>query len=134
MTTETAAAANTNADPDVRPDRVRVTPENLPDLVIDLKKCHAEALAVAVGTADGGTCNFDAAVLACDKRDRKLVEAAVKIAGGSCFDWKCFRSFAGMVLGFGAPGQGSRRTRYAEAFEKALKARGWPTRMYYQMD
>jgi hypothetical protein len=133
-----SAAANTNAaapvDPDVRPDRARITPANLPDLVADLKKCHAEALASVVGTGDGGTCNFDSPVLACEKRDAKLVEAAVKIAGGSCFEWKLWRKFAGMVLSFGRPGQGNRNTRYADAFGKALKARGWPTSMYYQMD
>lgn len=131
MTTETAAAANTNAAPAVTK---RVTPETLPELVKDLREADSLARAHVAGMADGGTCNFDSPVLAIDKKDAKWAAAAIKCAGGDSFEWKMWRRFAGLVLSFGRPGQGDRNTRYATHFEATLKARGWPTTMYYQMD
>lgn len=128
--TETAATGTvetpaTKADKDV-------TPENLPELVKELLACHVEALAACEGVSDGGTCNFDAPVLSV--KSRRLAAAAITIAGGHSFEWKLWKRVQGLVLGFSAPGQGFRRTRYAEAFSKALQARGWTSSVYYQCD
>jgi hypothetical protein len=112
-----------------------VTPETLPELVSDLADAHATGLAAVREMEDGGTCNLDAPVLAITgKPALRLAAAAIRICGGSSFTWKWGRTTMGLVVSMGAPGQASVRTRYAEVFQKALAARGWPTSMYYQMD
>lgn len=108
-----------------------VTPENLHELVADLRAA-TEAGQAAMGDDDGGTCNFDAPGLLCaSKAERRLATAAVKCAGGTEFKWRKY----GLVLGFGRGlGQGFTRTRFAEAFRKCLEAKGWNATVYYQMD
>ena len=82
---------------------------------------------------DGGTCNFDSAVLFMDKMDQEKVERAANQAGLGVG----FRNWAGDSCCFlHAPmgGQGSRRTVQAEAMEKLLRERGWKVTCYYQID
>lgn len=127
--------SNTANDTTPAPAAKKLTPETQPELFADLKAAHAAGLAAAATIDDGGTCNFDSAVLAFEsKAERRLAEAVITMAGGHCFEWKGFRKVLGLVVSLGAPGQGFKHTKYAEAFEKYLEAKGWPTTMYYQMD
>lgn len=87
---------------------------------------------------DGGTCNFDSPVLFCKESGIKKMDAicAIQQAGLRCFEW-VIRGVRGerplVITGFQF-GQGNRHTAMAEAFEKSLKADGYMTGMYYQMD
>lgn len=90
-------------------------------------------------TEDGGTCNFDSPAINLDKMKerfsmtKKAVEQAIQEAGLRCYDWKSFGSHYLIISGF-TWGQGNRRTRMAEKAEEVLRAAGYFTTMYYQMD
>lgn len=85
-------------------------------------------------TEDGGTCNFDAPVLHLDRWNAKQIEQAAKEAGGSAWKWTWGKATMGWVFSPRSSGQGSRRTRRAEAIAKAMEAKGYSVSVYYQMD
>lgn len=91
-----------------------------------------KAAQLYVNTEDGGTCNFDNPVI--DYRamhmSKAKAEEAIRAAGLRCFGWKSYGGMRLVVCGIGY-GQGNRNTRMAEAAEKALKAAGIETGMYY---
>lgn len=102
----------------------------------------AARLAAMVG-GDGGTCNFDAPQFTFDRspsaKVRAQYDAAVKAAGLDGF-W-CSGVFQPrsknrrFVFGPGCGGQGSSRTRAAEAFTEHLERCGWTNvSTYYQAD
>lgn len=104
-------------------------------LIRDLKTASAAAVAAArEGVLDDGTCNFDSAVLELPGAREANVLVAFEQAGRrgvklSGRFWKgCFS------LDVPADGNAHRRTIQAEAMKESLKANGWHTRMYYQMD
>ena len=90
---------------------------------------------------DGGTCNFDSPVLYWHESGirKQDAERAIAEVGLHCHEWYV-RSGRGerklgplVICGFQF-GQGNRHTAMAEAFEESLKAEGYMTGMYYQMD
>lgn len=96
------------------------------------------AAAARITDEDGGTCNFDSPVLFCKESGLKKMDAicAIEQAGLRCREW-IVRGVKGerplIISGFQF-GQGDRRSHMAEAFEQSLKAEGYMTGMYYQMD
>lgn len=108
---------------------------DLKKLVEDLKAAKAAAeAAVAANGEDGGTCNFDSAVLVMPRVNEQKLLQTMKDAGLD--GYKLSGSFWRGCFSLSTPsgGQANRRTRQAEAMGKALTAAGWQTRMYYQMD
>jgi len=89
------------------------------------------------GADDGGTCNFDSAVMHVPKADVPIVRAAaegigVRVAVG---DWLCGSEQAAVFLSAdGARGQADANTRAARALCDVLKEAGLPAMMFYQMD
>lgn len=82
---------------------------------------------------DGGTCNFDSAVIALPYWSVSKVKEAFEKAGlraSAC------RSFGNSyyLIGGCYSGQGNRRTTMAEAVYEYLKKLGYQVSMYYQMD
>lgn len=93
----------------------------------------ARQAAMAISRADGGTCNFDSAVLNLGDMDPKKVEEAARQAklGGNCDNWLgCDWFFVSPPQG----GQAALRTLQAKAIEKVMTAAGWDMMIYYQMD
>jgi hypothetical protein len=106
-----------------------MTKAQLLKLTEDLKACRPLALMAIDGVADGGTCNFDAPTLYGFKLTPKVL-AAIEDAGLGAFEAKNH----GIVLQIRVGGQGNTRTLAAETFQNALKARGYKSSMFYQMD
>jgi hypothetical protein len=104
-------------------------------LVEDLKAAKAAAELVAMRSDDGGTCNFDSAMLDVKgARERDVMEAieeaglhGYRHSGG--WMWKGMYSLSAPVFG-----QGNCRTVQAEKMALELRERGWKTSVYYQMD
>ena len=84
-------------------------------------------------TEDGGTCNFDMVTLKI-KIPKKLIQyISVKLEKMLARDWG--RLWKGYYLvDIPLSGQGSRRTRMAEAACNSLKAAGYNAMMFYQCD
>ncbi len=104
-----------------------------------LTRALMRATVAAYGHADvidGGTCNFDAPTL--NYRDcgisKKAAKEAIAAAGLRCFEWRVCHDTELVIGGPCFFGQANRRTAMAEAFHAALKADGYATGMYYQMD
>lgn len=105
-------------------------------LIEALKSARAEA-EKHINDEDGGTCNFDTALL---KRPDGITKAAfaeaIEAAGLRC-SYDNSRTSAGQgfyhIYGYQS-GQGERRTAMAETFAKWMKAYGYSADVYYQMD
>lgn len=106
----------------------------------DTKKI-AEGIRKAVAAAqefatidDGGTCNFDSAYLRVPGMRESQAEEIEKLAGVhlSLHNYQ----FHGRILSIigGRSGQGNRQTKMAETMRESLRADGFDTGMYYQMD
>jgi hypothetical protein len=79
---------------------------------------------------DRGTCNFDSAVLYFPR-----IQATKVLAVGEQVGVRLFKDFRGRYhVSTPCGGQGFARTAQAEAMYNVLKAAGWETGMYYQMD
>ncbi len=84
---------------------------------------------------DGGTCNFDAAVLNCKGWRQDKIDQINSLCGGLISDklsskyWKNYRR-----LKLPSDGQAVCRTRMAEAGANKLKELGINASVYYQMD
>ena len=110
------------------------------DLIGALKKAQETAKAAGLLSDDGGTCNFDSPVLYMPKgtRERTMDKIGLR-AGVSFMKWES-RPFAGadrtawLIFGDFMSGQGNRRSRSAEAFAASLKADGFESDTYYQID
>ena len=90
-------------------------------------------------TEDDGTCNFDSPAINLDKMKeiygltKKSVEEAIQSAGLRCFEWTAWKEHYLIISGL-TRGQANCRTVMAERAEQVLRAAGYPTAMYYQMD
>ena len=82
---------------------------------------------------DGGTCNFDTPQLILSGWTEADVESAFSKAGLTCYIKKSGKVLVVDVLGC-TSGQGSRRTRMAEAARDSLAEDGYDAYVYYQMD
>lgn len=102
-------------------------------LAEDLKAAAEHGREVARRTHDGGTCNFDAATLYLKGWNSKKIQQAAKAAGVGCSEWNLWGSKS-WVFALSGTGQGDARTAAAEAMRDHLKAAGYETGMYYQMD
>ena len=91
------------------------------------------AAAMLDDTEDGGTCNLDMVTLKI-KIPKKLIQyISVKLEKMLARDWG--RLWKGYYLvDIPLSGQGSRRTRMAEAACQALKDAGYDAQVYYQCD
>lgn len=96
----------------------------------DLKEAVEEAKKFS-NIEDGGTCNFDSATISLVGWQEKKLEAAIEAAG--CFSSK-WNECNELIICGGTSGQGNRRTTMAETIYNYLKACGYNTGMYYQMD
>jgi hypothetical protein len=95
-----------------------------------LTAAKAAALKVA-DTEDGGTCNFDCAIIRGITITKMRKASAV--SGVAFFPDKWLGRQCFFIHGF-LQGQGFRRTKMAEAACAALRAAGLDAHMYYQMD
>lgn len=89
------------------------------------------------GKDDGGSYNFDSAVLHLPTAWREQVTAALAGTGLHVYvdEWMCDRGETAFhVQSERTGGQGFARTRAAEAIQAAFKAAGYPGTTYYQMD
>lgn len=79
---------------------------------------------------DGGTCNFDSAMI---KKETTFTyqETIDMFVECGCFAHKHRNGWI-MVGNF--HGQANRNTRWARAFAKSLERQGFTTSMYYQVD
>ena len=99
-----------------------------------------QALLNAVNTAamlddteDGGTCNFDSVTLKISIPAKLAAQAWVKLEKMLVRDWgRLWRGY--YMVDIPLSGQGSRRTRMAEAACNALKSAGYDAQMFYQCD
>lgn len=102
-------------------------------LAKDLKAAHEYGL-THMGTDDGGSCNFDSPTLYLPRWNKEKVEAAVKKAGLSCFEWRPFGATKFWVISVPGTGQGHTRTNAAEAMSAYLGDVGYDAGMYCQSD
>jgi hypothetical protein len=100
-------------------------------LATAFRAAQAAALSAEPGD-DDGTCNMDCAVFRPERGLRSsIIEAAAREAGIHIriSDW-----FGRAVFLYVSKGQGNRRTRMAEAAQRALEDHGLNATVYYQMD
>ena len=84
-------------------------------------------------TEDGGTCNFDSVTLKISIPAKLAAQAGVKLEKMLVRDWgRLWRGY--YMVDIPLSGQGSRRTRMAEAACNALKSAGYDAQMFYQCD
>jgi hypothetical protein len=107
--------------------------EKVNKLIETIKRANKAALLID-NEEDGGTCNFDTAIIKLDRwREEEIQqvskETGIRI-GERLSGWhKGFRFvFTEMY------GQANRRTRMAEAAYKSLEKDGFEVSMYYQAD
>jgi len=100
-------------------------------LVEDAVACARIAWASIEGEQDGGTCNFDSALVHVE-RDEKL-EAMMKEAGLRAFYWTHGLEGPGYKF-FSTRYQGCPNTTAQERFAEEMKKRGYETCVYYKMD
>lgn len=92
-------------------------------------KAAAEVASPLADTDDGGTCNFDSAVLYLPRWVAQKTNQAIQAAG-----LRGWRHSDGYILSVPVPRQGNARTRQAEAMRDYMRDLGYQTGMYYQMD
>lgn len=106
------------------------------DLIKALEQAKGKALE-HIENDDGGTCNFDTALLLRPLCLTKAeFEEAVKAAGLRCrYDNSRYSAGKGYyhINGYES-GQGNRRTDMVEAFSESLNKSGYMSAVYYQMD
>lgn len=114
--------------------------EQYAELIAALKKAREKATAAGLLSDDGGTYNFDSPVLYMPKGTRETTMDKIGLCAGVSFmKWES-RPFAGadrsawLIFGDFMSGQGNRRSRSTEAFAASLKADGFESDTYYQMD
>ena len=89
--------------------------------------------ALAENPEDGGTCNFDAAMI--KKETAFTYQETIdmfKKCGLNAYKMSGFNK--GWIKIQGKGGQANSRTRWAKAFKNALEEQGFETSMYYQCD
>ena len=96
-------------------------------------KIAAEAARLVDLDDDGGTCNFDSMTIHLLRWNEDGVKAAAKAAGLSAWRWQGYGGVQ-YVIGVPVGRQGNARTRQAEAMRNSMRAHGYDTGMYYQMD
>lgn len=100
-----------------------------------IEAAREAANAAIVGMDDGGTCNFDAAVLPVGKghlltQASATVQAWAQKHGGSLLD----AGYRGRGFHFRGGQQAATRTTWAETFKRVMEEQGIPMTMWYQMD
>lgn len=104
-------------------------------LVADLKEAVASAKhAAELHPEDGGTCNFDHAILYNVKEFNMLAVKAAAAEAGITAEKGLYMKKTVYFLGVPEGGQADMRTRQAEAMYGVLKDLGYDCGMYYQMD
>lgn len=82
------------------------------------------------GVDDGGSCNFDTAVIKLRGiRAREAEQLPVRLSKITSGYWKGWYFVFGELWG-----QGNRRTAMAEAMAKSLENDGYESAVYYQLD
>ena len=99
------------------------------DLIEAVKMAKEEAMI----TDDGGTCNFDCCILFLPRYNEEKTIEAIKAAGVGGFKSNHFGKVCYM-LGNPIFAQGNQRTAQAEKINEVMKAKGYDTAVYYQMD
>ena len=90
-------------------------------------------MALVKNPEDGGTCNFDAAMV---KKEKGFTYDETIAMFKECGLYACKgRGWSkGWIIIDTPYGQANARTRWAESFAKTLSFKGFETSMYYQMD
>lgn len=90
-----------------------------------------EAAQQFANTEDGGSCNFDALAIKVKATEKQMKQ----------LDWFTFKwgkrhpdGKTWYVIELDYSGQGNRRTRMAEAACESMKAQGYESSVYYQVD
>ena len=99
----------------------------------DLAYAASIAKEVAERIDDGGTCNFDSAVLYLKGWNEEKVKQAANAAGVGCSTWTMF-GVKHFVFSPSVRAQANARTEAAEAMKNVLSEKGYEASMYYQMD
>lgn len=86
--------------------------------------------AIEENPSDGGTCNFDEAML---KREKFFTYEEIISIFNEC-GLSASRHKAGWLLVGGIHGQAEKNTRWAKTFAFWLEEQGFETSVYYQMD
>lgn len=94
----------------------------------DYRAAHEAGVAAAAASSDGGTCCFDAPAIRF--AGARGAQERLKEIVGDVMWWRHGRAW---VLP-GGVGQAAKRTKYADVVAAALRAMGWETTVYYQMD
>ena len=91
------------------------------------------AAAMLADAEDGGTCNFDMVTLKIKIPKKFTQYISVKLEKMYARDWgRLWRGY--YLVDIPLSGQGSRRTRMAEAACDSLRAAGYDAQVYYQCD
>lgn len=98
-----------------------------------LLAAHQAAEEASQRVEDTGTCNFDSPALDLPRWRVSLVEEAARQAGVGCFTWSCFGHKL-FVFPMHTPGQARKREVAQESAMAVLRALGYDTYGYYQMD
>lgn len=106
--------------------------DQLAKLARDLRVAKEAAQAAADAVEDEGTCNFDNVRLFGLRWSRKVVDAAR--AAGVTAERRHWLRRPCIELGFGTGGQAAKRSKAAQVASEVLRARGWDTTVYFQMD
>jgi hypothetical protein len=100
-----------------------------------IKEAEAAALAAGQNTEDGGSCNHDQVTIDFTGWNNNNIQKVAELAGIKISEKQTARYFKGCCfIDTTRYGQGSRRTRMAEAAYKSLVGNGIPARMYMQAD
>lgn len=86
--------------------------------------------AIEKNPSDGGTCNFDEAMI---KKEKWFTYAEIIAIFNEC-GLSASRHKAGWLLVGGLHGQAEKNTLWAKTFAFWLDEQGFETSMYYQMD
>lgn len=94
---------------------------------------HIADKALAENPEDGGSCNFDSAMI---KKEKWFTydETIAMFKECGLLAYKMSGFYKGFIQVWGKGGQANSRTRWAKAFAKALEEQGFETSMYYQLD
>lgn len=98
-------------------------------LAIDLEKAKIYAWE-HMGNNDGGSFNFDSPYIYLPRWRQKLVSAAAKTAGLSCYK----RRSGSFLLNIPEVGDGYTRTKAAELMSDFLEKLGYHTGVFYMLD
>lgn len=106
---------------------------NLSKLTSDLEIAATAATAAIKGMKDGGTCNFDHAMIRIKQSPAALL--AIRDAGFHPSDaWGIYQGWTNLNGGGIPYGQGDTRTKAAEVIATSLRAAGYETAVWYAMD